>query len=217
MSDLDQNALVAMLADTAGASDAAVEAVQYHGLASLLDGAPLAAAEIAELSGLPLTDIEGGIHALISAGRIDLDEERVVGVGGLTLNTTVHALRLPNAEMHTWCALDAVGIPAALGLTATVETRCAQCDERIAVDVADGAATAAGHIVLFCPTGQCDNVRADFCSAANLFCSSAHLSDWRAANPSAIGEELDLNATAELGHAMWGRYRLIQKVAPADG
>lgn len=214
MSEFDQRDVAAMLGGAANAPNAAV---QYRGLASLLNGTPRTISEIASLSGISRSDIEGGIQALIDAGRIELDGDRVVGVGGLTLISTAHSLSLPNADLHTWCALDAVGIPAALGLTATVETRCAQCGERITVDVNDGTPTAAGPVTLFCPTGQCDNVRADFCSAANLFCSPTHLSQWRTDNPSALGEDLDLKATADLGHAMWGRYRHIQDEPPARG
>ncbi len=205
MSDFDQRTVVAMLG-AAQSAPAAVDAIQKHGLASLLDGTPLTVAEIASLSGLSGSDIAAGIQALVDAGRVDLDGDRIVGVGGLTLISTAHSLQLPNAEMHTWCALDAVGIPVALGLKATVETRCPQCDDHITVQVNEGTAAAAGPITLFCPTGQCDNVRADFCSAANLFCSPTHLRQWRADNPSAMGENLDLLATADLGQAMWGRY-----------
>lgn len=217
MSDFDQRSIVAMLGAAPPTQAVAVAAIQEHGLASLLDGASRTMTEIASLSGLSRGDIEGGIQALVDAGRIDLDGERVVGIGGLTLISSAHSLRLPNAEMHTWCALDAVGIPAALGLTATVVTRCPQCEKRITVDVNDGAAVAADPVTLFCPTGQCDNVRADFCSAANLFCSPTHLSQWRTDNPSAMGEGLDLVAAVELGHAMWGRYQRTQDEPSARG
>lgn len=196
-----------MLGDVSQAPPAAVEAVQHQGLTSLLDGAPLTATRIAELSELPANDIEQAIQGLIEVGRIELDGGRVIGVGGLTLTKTVHSVRLPTAEMHTWCALDAIGIPVALGLRATVTTRCPQCGDSIAVAVDDQAATAAGPVILFCPTGPCDNVRADFCSAANLFCDATHLAQWRASNPATLGEGLDLPATVELGRAIWGRYR----------
>ena len=217
MDDFDQHGLVAMLADAADAPKLAVEAVRYHGMASLLGGTPETVSAIASSSGLPRGDIERGIEALTDAGRIELDGDLVVGVGGLTLTTTAHSLRLPNAEMHTWCALDAIGIPAALELTATVETHCPGCGERITVEVADGAASAAGPVTLFCPTGPCRNVCADFCSAANLFCSPVHLDDWRADHPAAMGEELDLPATAELGHTMWGRHQARRHEHDADG
>jgi alkylmercury lyase len=207
MAEFDQQTLVEMLGGTGSAPRAAVDAVQYHGLASLLNGTAQTLSGIAARSGLPLSDVEDGVRALVEVGRIDLDGDRVIGVGGLTLTSTVHSLSLPDAELHTWCALDAVGIPAALGLTATVQTRCPQCDGRITVDVDEGSATAAGSVTLFCPTAPCDNVRADFCSAANLFCSPTHVTRWRQDHPSALGEDLDLAAATRLGHAMWGHYQ----------
>lgn len=206
MSEFDQDTIVAILGGAGSAPRAAVEAIQYHGLASLLNATPRTLLEIASLSGLELTDIEDGVQALTEVGRIDLDGDRVIGVGGLTLTSTAHSLTLPNAEMHTWCALDAVGIPAALGLTATVQTRCPQCGDHITVDVDERTATAAGPVTLFCPMAPCDNVRADFCAAANLFCSPTHVAAWRQDNPSALGEDLDLAATTSLGHAMWGHH-----------
>lgn len=207
MSEFDQETIVAILGGAGGAPRAAIEAIQYHGLASLLNATAPTLLEIASLSGLELTDIEDGVQALTEVGRIDLDGDRVIGVGGLTLTSTAHLLTLPNAEMHTWCALDAVGIPAALGLTATVQTRCPQCGDHITVDVDERTATSAGPVTLFCPTAPCDNVRADFCAEANLFCSPTHVAAWRHDNPSALGEDLDLAAATSLGHAMWGHYR----------
>jgi hypothetical protein len=207
LSDFDEGTVLAMLG-AGSASRAAVESIQYHGLASLLNGTAQTLSEIASLSGLPLTDIDHGVQALIGAGRIDLDGDRVTGVGGLTLTATAHSLSLPNAEMHTWCGLDAVGIPAALGLTATVQTRCPQCGNRITVDVDEGSATAAGPVTLFCPTAPVyENVRAEFCAAANLFCSPTHVTLWGQDNPSASGEDLDLAATTKLGQAIWGHYQ----------
>ncbi len=196
-----------MLGGTAQATAEAVDAVQHHGVRSLLDGTPRSASEIASSSGLALNDINEAIEALVQAGRIELDGDRIVGVGGLTLNTTMHALSLANAELHTWCALDAVGIPAALALKATIKSSCPQCGQPVTVNVESGTATAAGPVTLFCPTGPVDNVRTDFCSAANLFCSPNHLDEWRNKNPTATGKHLDLAATTELGHAMWGRYQ----------
>jgi hypothetical protein len=217
MSDFDQRNVAAILGGVATAPGSAAETVQHHGLASLLNGTPRTMSEIASLSGSSAVTLKAGSRPSSTSGEIDLDGDRVVGVAGLTLIATAHSLSLPDADMYTWCALDAVGIPAALGLTATVETRCAQCGERITVDVNDGAPTAAGPVTLFCPTGRCDNVRADFCSAANLFCSPTHLREWRTDNLSALGADLDLAATADLGHAMWGRYRPTQDEPPAHG
>lgn len=94
-----------------------------------------------------------------------------------------------------------------MGLTATVDTRCPQCGDPITVDVDQGSATAAGPVTLYCPTAHCENVRADFCAAANLFCSPLHVARWRGDNPAAVGEDLDLAATVALGNAMWDPHK----------
>ena len=56
------------------------------------------------------------------------------------------------ADGRAWwgiCGWDALGIPAALGVAGTVETSCADCGERITVDVdRDGIATSATGAVL---------------------------------------------------------------------
>ena len=151
-------------------------------------------------------EIRLGIEGLRNVGRVEIDEETVLGVAGLTMSETVHELELPEAAMHTWCALDAVGIPVALGLSAQLTTICPHCGDTMSVDVRDGQAQAETDVRLFCPTAPCSDVRAEFCTMANLFCTSDHLGAWREASPGAEGEELDLNETAALGRAMWGRF-----------
>jgi len=41
----------------------------------------------------------------------------------------------------------------------------------------------------------------------NLFCSSEHLAEWRAAHPGEQGRERDLEQVSELGRAEWGDLR----------
>ena len=56
------------------------------------------------------------------------------------------------ADGRAWwavCGWDALGIPAALGVAGTVETACADCGERIVVDIdRDGLATSPSGAVL---------------------------------------------------------------------
>ena len=206
MSEFDSDGVVRHLSDGGGASLNSVEAIQRFGLSSLVGGEAATVAQISEWSGLTTDEVRSGIEGLRRAGRIETTDDLVVGVGGITLNQSVHALRLPEASVHTWCALDAIGIPVALGLDAEIHTTCPQCGDRLHVTVADEAVDDKPYRLL-CPTGQCDDVRAEFCSAANLFCSIDHLRAWTADNPGVEGNELDLRASAELGRAMWGRYR----------
>ena len=206
MSDFDPGPLVALLSDSCDAPPRSVRAIQQHGLLALTTGRAASVTELSHKSSLTVDEIRTGVTSLASAGRIETDGEKVIGASGLTLTETDHAVKLPNATMHTWCALDAIGIPVALELDAEISTTCLHCDERLHVTVRDGELSGADSLRLFCPTGQCDDVRAEFCSAANLFCSPDHLRAWKTSRPSVEGHELDLTATAELGRALWGHY-----------
>jgi hypothetical protein len=206
MTESDHTELLAQLGNDCDAPAGAVTAIERHGLQSLLLGEPATVTGIADRSGLPVDEIAVGVDGLIRAGRIEIDDDRITGVGGLTLTSTPHTLELPDASMHTWCALDAIGIPVALGLVAEITTICPHCGTELVVSVSNGTAHAPNDVVLFCPTGPCSHVRADFCAAANLFCDSDHLASWKATNADTAGDELDLEQTAELGRAIWGSH-----------
>lgn len=206
MMAFDQDQIVSLLGTACDAPPAAVDAIQLHGLRALLGNAPATVAELATRSGLASSEIRAGMDGLRQAGRIEIDGDRVVGVGGLTTTVTVHRLALPDANMHTWCALDAIGIPVAMGMDAQMSTTCPRCGSQLRVSVHAGGARCELPVVLLCPTAPCTDVRVDFCSSANLFCNTDHLKAWRSSHPSVEGEELDLEATVELGRAMWARH-----------
>jgi alkylmercury lyase len=63
----------------------------------------------------------------------------VVAARGLSLPPTPHALEVDGRRLHAFCAIDAVGIPVALGLDASVASRCHRCGAPIALSIADGA------------------------------------------------------------------------------
>ena len=141
MSNSRHDSLVVALGRSAGAPQDEVDAVQYHGLASLLRGVASTTTNISVASGISLTEIELRVQGLSDVGRIEVDGDRVIGVGGRTLNSTNHELQLPEATMRTWCALDAVGIPAALELDGRIRTSCPYCRQAIDLEFEDGSAT----------------------------------------------------------------------------
>jgi hypothetical protein len=53
---------------------------------------------------------------------------------------TAFAVTAGGCEWWGICAWDALGIPAALGTTGTIEARCADCDEPVRVEVGLGGA-----------------------------------------------------------------------------
>ena len=54
------------------------------------------------------------------------------------------------------------------------------------------------------PDESCSNVMADFCPSALLFCSQAHLDEWRAREGVGAGEAMDLESLAQRGRSCWG-------------
>ena len=207
MAEFDRDRVVALLDTSCDAAPLAVDAIQKLGLASLLTGRPATLDEIKLRSGLERAEVDAGVSGLTAAGRIEIDDDRVVGVGGLTITSSVHTLALPDATLHTWCALDVIGIPVALGIDADASTSCPQCDEPLRVEIRGGVPVPDDNVRLFCPTAPCSDVRADFCSAANLFCNEDHLAAWIADHGETQGETLDLVETADLGRAMWNSHR----------
>lgn len=86
-------------------------------LALLQSGRPVSVAAIA--SGAPISPgaAREAVGFFSERGSVQYDEHgRVVGIAGLTLQPTRHVIHLPQGRRWTWCALDAVGIVAAVGL-----------------------------------------------------------------------------------------------------
>jgi hypothetical protein len=165
----------------------------------------LTAAELAELTGLNSAVVAGLLERLGQAGlaRQD-DQQRVVGIAGLSLEPTAHRLRLDGTGLFTWCAIDAVGIPAALRVDAQIKTRCWHCGIGIELELVGGHPPASDQRV-WLPQSECTSVFDQFCTQANMFCDSEHLGAWQAA-ADAIGRALDLAGAAGLGRDSWAEF-----------
>jgi alkylmercury lyase len=161
--------------------------------------------QLALRTGLDDHAVNAALRWLHDAGLVERDRKgRLVGIAGLTLEPTRHRLVLDGQSLHTWCAIDAVGIPAALSLDAHVTTTCALCDSSLAVDIDHGEPPSDSVLRGWIPPTDCKDVRADLCPLANLFCSLAHLEQWLDGAGDPSGEAADLARFAELGRQAWG-------------
>jgi len=180
-----------------------VNVVRCEAFAGLLRGAPVTVADIAASRQVQLERMRAALDHLVAGGAAEVvGDGEIVGANGLTTRTTRHAIVLDNRVLHTWCALDAVGIPVALGLDASASTTCPTCGARLTVPVHQGRATPL-PFVLWLPTGPCPHLTRDFCSAANLFCDVAHARAWRrqAGNPQ--GRAISLAEVEDVARAAW--------------
>ena len=98
-------------------------------VSSLLESSPVSV----EVSRTPL-------DMLVDRGMAMVEREHLVAIDELSIRETAHEMTLGGRRLFTWCAADAVGIPAALSEDATVVTSCPHCSWRIEVEVVRGPA-----------------------------------------------------------------------------
>jgi alkylmercury lyase len=177
-------------------------ALAAAGLALLRPGQPVTVEELAKRA----ERTPGELEAL--GDRVAMDAEgRIIGLCGLSLEPSPHRLTLAGVGLYTWCAYDAVGIPAAMGLDATVETSCPLCGVAIALDITAGWPRMEAALVAWRPTTAPGSaVRQEFCPSANLFCSRSHFDAWYEGAGHPEGRIANLEDLAQEGasNRAWG-------------
>jgi hypothetical protein len=154
------------------------------------------------LSVADLADDTATVEALVDAGRLELDDQGVVvGVHGLAARPTAHRVEHAGGVVHTWCALDAIGIPAALALDAAAVTTCPACDAALRVALHGGVPARDSDLRLWLPGGQCTHLVEDFCRHANLYCTADHVASNVA--PGTPGLAVTVTDAADIGHVEW--------------
>lgn len=178
--------------------------VRREAFLGLRRGEPVAPWAIAERAGLDPERVTEAVAALESRGAVRLDESgSVVGAGGLSVEPTRHRLILSGVPLYTWCAIDAVGIPAALGEDATVETSCPHCGRPIEISMPKGRSLGASGFVAWLPSKEVTRVVDELCPEINLFCDEDHLGAWRADSGDPPGRALGIEEVEELGRRWW--------------
>jgi Alkylmercury lyase len=180
----------------------AVRAVRRAGFAALLAGRRPTVAELAAAAGVTQDEAASAVRWLVAAGRATTaGDGRLDGVAGVTTRVTRHAVEWSGGRARTWCAFDAVAIPAALRWTARAVTACGSCGAPLRVPLERGAPV--GPAWGWLPPGDCEHVLRDFCAVADLFCDRAHLDAWRTGAGDPSGEPHPVAALAELGRSAW--------------
>ena len=114
----------------------AIRLAAFHGI---LKGKRSSIDELALQTGLSSGQARKIATGLAERGMIVVEEcGLVVGSHGLSLTPTKHRLYINGQNLFTWCAADAVGIPAALGAGAEIASECFQCHEPIEITMVSG-------------------------------------------------------------------------------
>lgn len=118
-----------------------VNRLNWVAFRALADGRTPTVAELAQRLGLPPGEAERIVGEAARRGLLTLDHDRIVGSRGLTTLPTRYRLLLNGRKMYVWCALDAVGIPAALGSDARIEATLMDGTAPVVVEVHSGTLT----------------------------------------------------------------------------
>ena len=186
--------------DLSGPAAEAVRRIAAMGFRALWSGRTVSLAELVDGDPAVLTE---AVDHLRARGRIELsDDGLLVAVHGLARRSTRHRIEHAGGVANTWCALDAIGIPAALAIDARAVTQCPTCGRQLVVTLTQGAPRALAGAVLWYPEVRGGHLVDDFCSGANLFCSKDHLEKRLGENGSA-GRVMTIDEVAELGRESW--------------
>lgn len=151
------------------------------------------------------------VGVLVTAGIAPVEGARdddlaVVGAEGVTVNVTPHQLVLEGQPLHTWCAFDAVGIPAALGADAVATSGCPTCSAAIELRLPKGQppndpAVGWWPQATSGPVNESFSVRPPTCSAAG-----GAPGELAGHEQCPAGGTLPLTALAERARATWSLF-----------
>ena len=189
-------------AEPGGASSAA--ALTRTAFNAVLEGHWLSRAELVQATGASPEEVDSLVgRALI----LDVDDHIVAAHGLSLVPARQHRLTMRGRRFWTWCAIDAVGIPAGLDEQALVETTCHQCGTAVRLELHGAEVVSASH-----PAARIweaarlqgrGTAGPPHCALMNLFCSAEHLRAWQQAHPNEQGAERDLAQVGALGRAEW--------------
>jgi alkylmercury lyase len=147
--------------------------------------------------GAPVVREQLGTACAISPDRTDqflsellpttlvLDEGgAIIAFGGLSLIPTHHRFVTREADLYTWCVLDALFLPEVLDKSATLVTHCPSSGAELTVELTPGevrVARPSGCVMsIVTPDSRacCDNLRKAFCDHVNLFRDEETFGAW---------------------------------------
>jgi len=111
-------------------------AVMRHAFRAILEGEPTTIDDLT--LGLPRSSADDTVQRLLDRGTLVLEDGRITGARGLSLTETPHRLVLDGRQRYAFCAVDAVGIPIALGADAAVESHCHHCRRPVRLEIHGG-------------------------------------------------------------------------------
>lgn len=145
-------------------------------------GQPVSAEKLAHSTGFPIENVKLAFRKMAQS-RFEFDDEGNLVGAILTQVPKTHRISVNGHKLYTWCALDTLYVPAYLGQTASITSRCPVTQKHIQVMVApDGIksyspANTALSITMPDFMGSC-NIQHGFCNQIHFFSSQDVAQVW---------------------------------------
>jgi alkylmercury lyase len=182
-----------------------------HLLRLLAEGKPIEPVQLATVSRRSLEEIQ----ALLQSSDVEVDQEGNIIGFGLSLRPTPHQFHLGEQTLSTWCALDSLVFPAALGRTARVNSTCPATGTEIRLTVTptriERLEPASAVVSVRLPGAETDlcNVRGGICMQGHFFAAREVASTWPALHPQAV--LLSVEEAAELGRELASQFLALEQ------
>jgi hypothetical protein len=113
------------------------QAVRKAAFEAILSGEAITQDGLVVATGFTREKVNTLVLELTMRGLLVLEPEsdQIVGSWGLSSIPTTHELIIRGRTLHTWCAVDSVGIPAGLGEDASIVSKCHSCGVTVNIEM----------------------------------------------------------------------------------
>jgi len=168
----------------------------------LASGKPVEPRQLATVAHCSLKEIQ----AVLPSSDVEVDQAGNIVGWGLSLVSTPHRFHLGENTLYTWCALDALMLPALIGRTAQVVSTCPATGKTVSLTVTpthiERLEPASAVVSVRSPGTENDlcHVRGGFCMQGHFFAAREAAVAWPELHPQAV--LLSVEEAAELGRAL---------------
>lgn len=158
----------------------------------LMLGKPVSKARLAGVLSIPVEELDALLANLPPDGMERNRNGEIDGFLGLTLKKTRHRISLGAVNLYTWCAFDALFLPAVLDRRIWVESSCPASGSPIEIEVSPEAVISVSPdtaVVSLVAPGAEDyraGIKASFCCNTNFYASPEAFRDEAKDQPNMI-------------------------------
>ena len=165
-------------------------------------GEPVTIHTVATHTGYSTSKVQQILASPDLVGRVRRDQEGLlVGIAGLSIESTRHEIRIDGRRLWTWCALDAVGVFNALGASGEVSSTPPDGSDPMTIRFVEGASVSDESLFLL-DGFDATNSLETWCPSVNFFPDSDTATAW-AKQQNIKGDVVTISQVAEAAGQVW--------------